>query len=288
MQCTIGWANHQRQWGAVAHTMAVLGLVALTAVGVSLESSGGWVACPPLLVGIGNEQRRRRRRRHRHYRFAWRVGWVWLRRSWMVTAVRSEALMLLVFLTGCREWEWVCLLPWAVWLWKGWGAVWPGLGRRPLYRGVGRLMEEVGRLAFVGLGLMWLAQHISILGEQSRCALSAGKLSQWVEVSVPHIEVERDEAGTYHVRISGEFEIHVDGNVEMYERMLVIFLGLLEVPGEKRCSRRTRDGRTPFVRQEQMAEWFEVPQPHISLWFKYWLERDWRRMLSQKWGEVRC
>ena len=286
MQCTIGWANHQRQWGAIAHTIAVLGLVALTAVGVSLESSGGWVACPPLLVGIGEERRQRRRRRHRHYGFAWRVGWVWLRRSWMVTAVRSEALMLLVFLTGCREWEWVCLLPWAVWLWKGLGAAWPGLGRQPLYRGVGRLMEEVGRLALVGLGLMWLAQHISILGERGTCALSAGKLSQWVEVSVPHIEVERDEAGTYHVRISGEFEIHVDGNVEMYERMLVIFLGLLEVSGEKRCSRRTRDGRTPFVRQEQMAEWFEVPQPHISLWFKYWLERDWRRMLSQKWGEI--
>jgi transposase-like protein len=197
----------------------------------------------------------------------------------MVTAVRSEALMLLVFLTGCQEWEWVCLLPWAVWLWKGLGAAWPGLGRQPLYRGLGRLMEEAGRLALVGLGLVCLAQHISILGEQSTCALSAGKLGQCVAV-------ERDEAGVYHVRLSGEFEVHVDGNVEMYKRMLTIFLGLLEVPGEKRCSRRTRDGRTPFVRQEQLAAWFEVPQPHISLWFKYWLERDWRRMLSQKWGEV--
>jgi hypothetical protein len=35
------------------------------------------------------------------------VGWIWLRRHWMVTAVRSEALMLLVFLTDSQAWEWV-------------------------------------------------------------------------------------------------------------------------------------------------------------------------------------
>jgi hypothetical protein len=285
MQCTTGWANHQRQWGTTAHTIAVLGLVALMAMGVSLESSGGWVACPPLVV-VGEGERRWQGWRRRHYGLPWRAGWVWLRRHWMVTAVRSEALMVLVFLTGCQEWEWVWLLPWAVWLWKGLGATWPGLGRQPLYRGVGRLLEEASRLALVGLGFVWLAQHMSILGERSTCALWVGKVGQWVEVSLPRIEVERDEAEVYHVRMSGEFEIHVDGNVELYKRMLVIFLGSLEVPGETRGSRRTRDGRTPFVRQEQLAAWFEVPQPHISLWFKYWLTRDWRRMLSQQWGEV--
>jgi transposase-like protein len=68
--------------------------------------------------------------------------------------------------------------------------------------------------------------------------------------------------------------------------MLVIFLGLLEVGGETRGSRRTRDGRTPFVRQQQMESWFGVPQSHISLWFKYWLEQDWEHMLSQRWGVV--
>jgi transposase-like protein len=133
---------------------------------------------------------------------------------------------------------------------------------------------------------VWLIQHIFVLGEQRLCALSVGNLGQWVEVSLPHIEVERDEAEMYHVRIRGEFEIFVDGNIEINRRMLVIWLGLLEVPGETRGSRRTRDGRTPFVRQEQMAAWFDVPQPHISRWHKYWLEQDWRGLLSQRWGEV--
>jgi hypothetical protein len=40
------------------------------------------------------------------------------------------------------------------------------------------------------------------------------------------------------------------------------------------------------VRQQQLEAWFGVPQPHISRWFKYWVAQDWRRMLSQKWGEV--
>jgi hypothetical protein len=51
-------------------------------------------------------------------------------------------------------------------------------------------------------------------------------------------------------------------------------LGLLEVPAETRGSRRTRDGRTPFVRQEQMAEWFGARHPVISRWFNYWLRQD--------------
>jgi len=74
--------------------------------------------------------------------------------------------------------------------------------------------------------------------------------------------------------------------VEFCKRLLVIFLGLLEVPGERRKSRRTRDGRTPFVREQQLAEWFGAPHPVISRWYGYWLAQDWRRLLSQRHGEV--
>jgi transposase-like protein len=286
MECTTKWGNRYRRWGMVAHTAAVLGVVMLMTAGVRLESMGGWIACPPRMARMEGEWRKGCSGSGSPHRFEWRVGWEWLRRSWIVAAVRSEALMVLVFLTGCQEWEWVCLLPWAVWLWKGWGAASPTLRRQPLYRGLGRLMEEGSRLALVSLGWVWLTQSTVILGQQHTWVLGVGKVGSSVEVEWPRIEVERDEAGVYHVRISGEFEIHVDGNVEMYKRMLVIFLGRLEVTEESRGSRRTRDGRTPFVRQEQMAEWFGVPQPHISRWSKYWLEQDWRSMLSQKWGAV--
>jgi hypothetical protein len=53
MQCTIGLTDCQRRWGAVAHTIAVLGLVALTvATGTTLESIGGWFAYPPQAIGL--------------------------------------------------------------------------------------------------------------------------------------------------------------------------------------------------------------------------------------------
>jgi hypothetical protein len=134
------------------------------------------------------------------------------------------------------------------------------------------MWEESSRVALVGLALAWL-------GEDSVQGLAMGG------VSIPSVEVTQKES-VYHVRLRGEFELRVNGEVEFYKRMLVIFLGHLEVPGQGRGSRRTRDGWTPFVRQEQMAGWFGVPQPHISRWFRYWLEQDWQRMLSQKWGEV--
>jgi transposase-like protein len=105
-------------------------------------------------------------------------------------------------------------------------------------------------------------------------------------MSTPSVKVSQGEEGMYHVRLKGEFELQVNGNIHFYKRMLIIFLGQLEVEGDSRGSRRTRDGRTPFVRQEQLAEWFDVPQPHISLWSSYWLNQDWRRLLSQKTAQV--
>ncbi|MEE8392364.1 MAG: hypothetical protein V3S14_16420, partial [Anaerolineae bacterium] len=110
--------NRRREYGGVAHTIGVLGLVLLAGMGVALESSSGWVTCPASIVGV---EERRRKRQCRHRGFAWRVVWAWMRRSWMTTAVRSEGLMALVFVTGQEEWKWVCLLPWVVWLWQGVG-----------------------------------------------------------------------------------------------------------------------------------------------------------------------
>ncbi len=56
MQCITGWRN--RQWGEMAHTIAVLGLVILAVQGVRLESHAGWVACPPRWIQIGRGRQR--------------------------------------------------------------------------------------------------------------------------------------------------------------------------------------------------------------------------------------
>jgi hypothetical protein len=132
---------------------------------------------------------------------------------------------------------------------------------------------------------MWVSQRVPQSVDDCLGMLPVG-MCLLGESRESAVEVVRDETGVYHARSRGEFTFRVNGQVEFYKRMLVIFLGLLEVPGEQRGSRRTRDGRTLFVRQEQMAEWFGVPHPVISRWFGYWLTQDWRRMLSQRWGEV--
>ena len=49
---------------------------------------------------------------------------------------------------------------------------------------------------------------------------------------------------------------------------------------------RTRDDRAPFVRQTQIAAWFEVRQPNVSRWERYWLAGNWPDLLSLKSGEV--
>jgi transposase-like protein len=285
MQCTTGMTNRQWWWGEIAHTIAVLGLMVLAATGTAMESSGGWVACPPQVIVLEREGRRERRQQACGSGFAWGAGWAWMRRSWSIAALRSEALLVLVCLTERHEWEWVCLLPWLAWLWKGLGVAWPALGRQPVYRRIGRGWEQASGVAMIGLGLVWAQEHLSTAWEK-RVGLGLAGLCCEERLVEPRVEVEQEAEGMYHVRLRGTFEMHVNGEVEFYKRMLVIFLGLLDVPGENRRSRRTRDGRTPFVREEQLAEWFEVPHPVISRWYGYWLTQDWRRMLSQRWGEV--
>jgi transposase-like protein len=283
MQCTIERTKRQRQWGASAHTLAVLGLLMLAVTGLSLESLGGWVACPPQWMGLD----RRVRPRCQYQGFAWRAGWQWLRQSWLVAALRSESLLVLVFVSGRQEWEWLCWLPWIGWLWQGLGVAWPGLGRQALYRGLGRVWEEGNRWALIGLGLVWLGQKLAESGGYGGYGLVVGMSCQRPDcgefsraVSEPRVEVQRDEQGMYHVRLRGELELQVDGTVTFYKRMLAVFLGQLEAPGESRSSRRTRDGRTPLVRQQQMETWLGVPQPQISEWMAYWLEM-WQHLQAQ-------
>ncbi len=54
------------------------------------------------------------------------------------------------------------------------------------------------------------------------------------------------------------------------------------MPGATRGSRRTRDRRTPFVRQVQAQDWFGLPHPDISRLERDWLRGDWPNLLSQR------
>jgi hypothetical protein len=66
----------------------------------------------------------------------------------------------------------------------------------------------------------------------------------------------------------------------------MLFLRLLDVPGRSRGSRRTRDGRTPFVSQMQVSRWFRIPHPDVSRVEGYWLRGAWPELLSQCTPEI--
>jgi len=94
------------------------------------------------------------------------------------------------------------------------------------------------------------------------------------------VSVVQQADGSYAATLSGRFTLTVAGDHPFRKRLLVLFLSLLDEPGATRGSRRTRDDRTPFVRQLQLAEWLGVPQPHISLWLRYWHGGDWANLLG--------
>jgi hypothetical protein len=101
----------------------------------------------------------------------------------------------------------------------------------------------------------------------------------------PWVEVRHDEDGSYQATLCGHFTIRVPGDHPFRVRMLMLFLRLLHPkgtrPGPSRRSRRTRDGRTPFVRQVQAAAWFGLPHPDISRVEGYWYRGDWPELFTR-------
>ena len=164
--------------------------------GSRLENLAGWIACPPRWVRIGQE---RRSETGVQGGIAWSVGWAWMRRSWLLTLARSETLLLLAVVPGHEEWVWVCMLPWANWLWRGIGAACPGLRQGVVYRSVDWVLGQAGRVALYGLAIWWCI-------EQVRCAGDKGPVSGLCMGGVSpssQVEVTEDEEGIYHVHLRG-------------------------------------------------------------------------------------
>ena len=102
------------------------------------------------------------------------------------------------------------------------------------------------------------------------------------------LETKIDSEGnqSYHATLSGQFSLSVSASDGLRRRLLILFLRHLEVPGYSRAGRRTRDGKTPLVSGSALAKAYSVQQSKISRWERYWLESDWRRLLSERAADV--
>lgn len=288
----------KRGWAQVVqvrvHLLVVVSCLVLAVLGRMPDSSGGWVSCAPRAatqvearweVGRG---RLPRERQHSCGSKRWRRVFD----GWQIPMVRSSVLWMLWLVSGCWGPGWLVGLPWLVWLWQRGEFVWPWLRGQPEWRVTSWLLWQGQRLVLVGyLGLALSkalvagarnAVHIPFEAGKSPPVLVmglgcmvCGREGQWVGV-------ERQADGSYRAELCGHFSLAVAGDDPFRVRMLMLALRLLEEVGPQRRGGRTRDGRAPFVRQVQMAEWFGIPQPNVSRIEGYWLAADWPNLLSLK------
>ena len=278
------------------HVLVVLSILVLALRGCMPDSQGGWITCPPQVVMVAPQRRWHRRCGHLERGRARRCASCWLHlfHTCYIPLVRSLLLWVLWPLSGQVGPAWVRMMPWMVWLWQSGGLLWPWLRRQPEWHGIGWLLWQGQRWLMVGyLGLAMSALfelHFRspasgpLEGSHGLWMLGLGGLVCGEEES--WVEVVQEEDGSYTATLCGHFTLHVAEDHPFRVRLLMLFLRQLEVSAEQRGSRRTRDGRTPFVRQQYLAQVFGMPQPDISRMEKYWLEGDWPNLLSLKTSEV--
>ena len=274
------------------HSLVLISILMLALLGQVPDSQSGWLTCPPRLPSLPTLcLGRKRTLSGPSLRVRLDSLWCYVTRSWPQPVLRSFLLALFWSLSGRQGSVLLMVWPWLLWLWQGIAVGWPGLSQQPIWRGSHWLLWQGQRLLLVGyLGLAvrqvrgdsgqgpedWTLGHGLFLGLGCQ---HCGREEPWVEV----IE---GEDGSYQATICGHFSIHVSGDHPFRARLLMLFLRLLDESGTERGSRRTRDGRTPFVRQQQAATWFRLPQPDISRVEGYWQRAAWPELLSRCTPEI--
>jgi len=236
------------------------------------------------------------------------AGWEHWRHTWVKALARSELLAGLWLLSSRESLAlpaWVLLLPWVEWWLEGASVAWPWLGQQPEIRGVrwgvgwlrwGSLMLLGAEIAGQGLRLggpeKWGTGTVNNVGLLAGCIIQGQDKAEFqreatpgqAEVSPSKAELVQTERGR-QIWLQGTCYLPLEKD-PFRQRQQILILRQLESPSPRRGSRATRDGRRPFVLQQQLSAWFGVPQPHISRWERYWLEGDWANLLSLHSAEV--
>jgi len=293
------------------HALVVFTYVCLATQGGLPQTVAGWITCPPTVYTVYTDGRRyrdkcrcvswsRTRRGGRwvtECRAGWDDGWRYAARTWHLSLMRSVALAGLWLGSGQLGPPWIIALPLGLWLWRVGSIFWPWLAVVPPWS----FLEGLQQTARLGERLvLWGYLGLALTNGLQRLVPSALTLAPgWADgESVTYgllgllgtarsVSVWRDtDGGCIRAELNGHFTLAVADDDRFRLRLLILFLLLLEVTDQCRGSRRTRDGRTPFVRQQDLATALGIPQPDISRWVRYWLEGDWRRLLSQYAKEI--
>jgi transposase len=276
----------------VWHGLVLFSILILALLGQAPDSQCGWLTCPPRMPSLRTLCLGRKRPRsgpslsgrlHSLWRYA--------TRSWPQPVLRSFLLAVFWSLSGCQGPAGVIAWPWLLWLWQAVAAGWPELSQQRMWRGSQWLLWQGQRLLLVGYLGLAMRQVRVVAGKGTEGwtptnYLFLGLGCQHCDREEPWVEVIQGEDRSYEATLCGHFTIQVSGDHPFRARLLMLFLRHLDAPGYHRGSRRTRDGRTPFVRQQQVATWFKVPQPDISRVEGYWHRGAWPELLSRCTPEI--
>lgn len=269
------------------HGLVLLSVLTLAILGRVPDSQIGWLTCPPSPPTILSVHRVRPRRRvyvSGQDRLHGVVRCV--TRTWPQPVVRTLLLTTLWSLSG-RQGPVVLLgWPWLMWMWHVLAAACPELCCQPLWRRGGWLLWQGQRLILVGyLGWALYEMREETVSHRTSSELVLGLGCQVCGREGPWVETVRQEDGGYQAALCGHFVVRVAGDDPFRARLLMLFLRLLDAPGYS-GTRPTRDGRRPFVRQQQLAKWFHLPQPDISRVEGYWVYGTWPELLSRCTPEI--
>jgi transposase-like protein len=273
--------------------LALLSLLVLAFLGQPQESQAGWFACPPGVPSLpGTPAKRQKVHSICPPGARLRGAWQYATRSWCQPCLRSLLLALLWSLSGQQGPVEIISWPWLLWLWQVAAVAFPELSQQPLWC-IGRKLLWQGQwlllAGYLGLVVRQItsgAKTDRTLDMRSANGLLLGLSCRYCGQKEPWVEVVGQEEGGYEATLCGHFTVRVAGDDPFRGRLLMLFLRLLDVPGPQRGSRRTREGRTPLVRQRQVAEWFGVPRPNVSRVEGYWQRAAWPELLSQCTPEI--
>ena len=112
------------------HGVAVLCFVGLALLGVGLDVSGGWLACPPVAYALP-ALRRQRSVPHDVGGTDAQAAWWYVQHTWPQPFLQRLVLHLLWLTHGHSAPAWGMLVPWLAWICPLVGLLWPPLARQP-------------------------------------------------------------------------------------------------------------------------------------------------------------
>jgi transposase-like protein len=152
------------------------------------------------------------------------------------------------------------------------GCLCPRLAVRPIYQDLRAMVHRAYQWSVLGLGLLTMHRWLKM----GRCGVVLYSLVVCERVG-SRVELERrvgpEGQTAYWVHLVGEFAYEVSPRDEFEKRLVILDLRRLRTPGHE-------DSPWGIVRQEDLAQVFDVFQEHISRWQTYVREGQWAQLLS--------